>query len=119
MRTGLGPENRRTGAEALAPHAAAAIFWYMRNRTFFDQQLEARRDVFIIRYEDVVAAPHEQIERVCRFLEVRFESRMVSKVFRSSVGKLPFPELPEGITALCAGMTQRLDRVLAAEGSDA
>ncbi len=105
---------REACSTGLCPHGACAIFWYMRNRTFFEQDLEHNPDTIITRYEDVVRNPREEFERLCRFLGVGFHPRMVSKVFASSVRKRSFPEIARPIKTLNESMAERLDRVRAA-----
>ena len=105
---------REACADGLSPHGACAIFWYMRNRTFFEQDLEHNPDTIIARYEDVVRSPREEFERLCRFLSVGFYPEMVSKVFTSSIRKRPFPAISKRIKTLCENLGQRLDRVRAA-----
>lgn len=38
-------------------HSAAGIFWYLRNQLFFDQRLDARGDVLLLKYEILVSYP--------------------------------------------------------------
>ncbi len=107
-------ELRDAAQGGLTPHGAAALFWYMRNRTYFDQDLEHHPDTIILKYEDIVTHPHDETVRVCEFLDIRFHPEMVSKVFASSVRKRMFPEVSRQISDLCGGMLDRLDRVRAA-----
>jgi len=104
-------ELREACIDGLTPHGACALFWYMRNRTFFDQDLEHTPDVLITRYEDVVTKPEEEFGRMCEFLGVGFDPQAVSKVFKSSVGKRKFPPVGERVEALCEAMWERLNAV--------
>ena len=109
-------EVRRACSEGLTPHAAAAVFWYMRNRTYFDQGLPDNPDVLLVRYEDVVGKPREEFARMCEFLGIGFNPEIVAQIFSSSVRKTDFPDIPQPVRALCDGMMERLEQV-AARGS--
>lgn len=106
-------EVREASADGLSPHAAAVLFWYMRNRTYFEQKLEDDPRTMLTCYEHMVADPTPEVERVCRFLEVSFHPGVVRKVFSSSVQKRSFPETGPRITELCDGLLHRLDQVRA------
>ncbi|HNQ24263.1 MAG TPA: hypothetical protein PKK06_14340 [Phycisphaerae bacterium] len=104
-------EVRQACAESLTDHGAAALFWYMRNRTFFEQGLDHHPDVLLVNYEAAVAQAEREFARVCAFLEVGFYPGMVERVFRSSVGKREFPAIAKPIAELCDAMKSRLDAV--------
>ena len=95
----------------LSPHGAAALFWYTRNRTFFEQKLEESEATLLTRYEDTVARPLPEFERICGFLDVRFHSDMVTGIFSSSLRKHPFPEVGERTTKLCDDLYGRLNAI--------
>jgi hypothetical protein len=88
----------------------------MRDRTFFEQQLEKNPAVLLVCYEEAVSHPQEEFSRICRFLGLDFSPGMTDKVFASSVGKCDFPKIAQPVEELCDGMLERLDQVrLAAE----
>lgn len=103
-------EVRAAAADGLNEHGAACLFWYMRNRTFFEQNLADNPNVIMSRYEDTVTKAPEEFARLCRFLGAQYRDDMVSRVFTSSIRKKQFPEINRRIEALCEEMTQRLDR---------
>ena len=107
---------RQACSEGLTPHAAAAVFWYMRNRTYFDQNLPDNPDVLLVRYEDVVGKSREEFGRMCDFLGIGFFPEIVAQIFSSSVRKSDFPDIPQPVRELCDGMMERLERV-AVQGS--
>jgi len=104
-------EVRKACSDGLSQHDAAALFWYMRNRTFFEQGLERNRDIILTRYEEFVTDPEREFERLCKFLQLRFDPGMVRKVFTGSIRKRPCPPLGERVDRLCQGMLDRLDAV--------
>lgn len=91
------------------PHEAAALFWYMRNYTLFEQPLRDRDDVVIMRYEPLVRDADKGFRRLCAFLDVGFSPRMVRRVSKASVGRKNRPTLCDPIENLCRKMLQRLD----------
>ncbi len=104
-------ELREAAAGGLNPHAAAALFWHLRNRTFFEQRLERNPGVLLAKYEDLVTEPEGEFQRLCHFLNIRYEPEMVEEVKATSIRKRPLPQVDERIHALCRGMMERLDAV--------
>ncbi|MBU0719288.1 MAG: sulfotransferase, partial [Planctomycetes bacterium] len=107
---------REAAGSQLTVHEAAALFWYMRNRTFFEQQLDQNPRTLLTRYEDVVTEPAREFERMCTFLDLRYSSEMVSGVFSHSLRKRSFPDSNERVTKLCDDMLARLNAVRAGSG---
>jgi hypothetical protein len=54
-------------APDMSPYDAAALFWWARNRLFFDLGLDGRPDVFLCEYEALVAAPREVMRSIYEF----------------------------------------------------
>lgn len=106
-------ELRAAAPDDPAPHEAAALFWYMRNRTLFEQPLLHRPDVLIMRYEPLVGDADEGFRRLCAFLDVGFSPRMVRRVSKASVGRKNRPPLCDSVEDLCRGMLERLDAACA------
>lgn len=91
-------------------HEAAALFWWLRNRTFFDRDLASHPDlVLLVQYEHLVQRPHAAFARVCAFMDVPFEESLVAEVSARSVGKSAFPPIDARIRELCDGLLERLD----------
>ena len=102
-------EVRDAVQDGLNPHGACCLFWYMRNRLFFEQDLANDPRVMLVRYEEVVQHPLEEFERMCRFLDVTVTEQMTANVFASSIRKRPFPEVSPRILTACDQMLARLD----------
>jgi hypothetical protein len=109
-------EVRQACPDNPSPHEAATLFWYMRNRTFFEQQLENNPAVLLACYEETVTRPQEEFTRICRFLDIDFSADLTEKIFASSVRKREFPQISARVEELCNTMQARLDRVRAAGG---
>ena len=71
---------RNAAAYGLAPHSAACLFWYLRNKAFFDQDLGNRTDVMLACYESLVQKSEQKFERLCRHLSIMFEPAVVAEV---------------------------------------
>ena len=108
--------------EDMKPHDAAALFWYVRNRFFFDLGLDRHPSVMLLRYEDLVREPVRMLQRVYRFTGMNSEAVGASLVHGESIGKGQDIELSEDVRDLCAGLLERLHAVnamsLAAEAVD-
>ncbi|MFH1417948.1 MAG: sulfotransferase domain-containing protein [Planctomycetota bacterium] len=103
-------EIREACSEGLSVHGACGLFWYMRNRTFFEQKLEANPHTILADYEAMVTDPQKEFARLSGFLDVAFHPSIVEKVFSSSIRKHEPPPMSERIHDLCRGMQERLDR---------
>ncbi len=102
---------QQAASDGLNPHGAAALFWYMRNLTFFDQELENQSATLLVRYEALVAEPTAEFKRLCEFLDIRFDSGMVRGILAKSRSKQSFPPVSLGVQTLCEGMMKRLHNV--------
>ncbi len=100
---------REAAGDEMVIHDAAALFWYMRNRTFFEQNLDRNPRTLLTRYEDAATEPVREFERMCDFLDVRFSHDMVSGVFTKSLRKRPYGGSNERVKNLCDDMLARLD----------
>jgi hypothetical protein len=103
--------------ENLNPHGAAAVFWYLVNESFFDQELAAHPLVTVARYEDLVTSPESQFRRLCEFFGVEYRNEMVRSIFVSSVRKRSKAPISPKISALCEKTMSRLDHALAEKTS--
>ncbi len=88
---------------------SGALVWYLRNRLYFDLELERDDRVILVKYEDLVREPAPQFRRVFEFLGCPFRPEFVEGVFASSIRKRDFPEISGEARSLCDGMMARLD----------
>jgi Sulfotransferase domain len=63
-----------------SPHDAAAMFWYVRNRLYFELGLAERPDVLLVSYDAMLADPQAEMGRICGFLDLPFAGRLVAHV---------------------------------------
>lgn len=97
--------------EDMNPCDAAALFWYVRNRFFFDLGLERHPAVLPLRYEALLRDPAGRMEGVYRFLGLPFPRRGV-RLVRGERGSRGI-ELSREVEDLCTGLLGRLDRAAA------
>jgi len=89
--------------------SACALFWYFRNKLFFEQKLEDDDRVMLISYNSMVTEPQKYFSKMFEFLGLDYTSRVSKKVFSSSVRKKQAPEIDPKISALCDSMMKQLD----------
>lgn len=76
---------RECDPERLSPESAAALFWVVRNRLYFEQGLHLRRDVHLISYERFVAEPEDEALALAAFLGVSPRADLWEHVDRRAV----------------------------------
>jgi len=95
--------------------SAVALFWWFRNKLFFEQGFEGDERVLPVRYESLVGDPQRQFRRVMAFLGIDYSERSTSSVFASSVGKSHQPVIETAVRALCDSMLDQFDALIANE----
>lgn len=76
---------RRLEPSRLSPESAAALFWVVRNRSFFDQGLHLRPDVHLVNYERFVLEPEDEATVLARFVGVEVDPALWSHADGRSV----------------------------------
>ena len=92
--------------------SAVALFWYIRNVLFFEQNFDTDPRVIVVRYETLVQNPEPQMHRLFDFLELPLGPRIMKDVFASSIGREAAPEIDPEIRALCDGLVQRFEPLI-------
>src|SRR5688500_173796 len=103
--------------EKMNPYDAAALFWYVRNRFFFDLRLDRHPAVKLCSYERLVRDPSGMIGCVYRFLNTGRAPAVGALVRGESPGRRKEIKLSADVERLCRGLLERLDR-LSEEGFD-
>ncbi|WP_243058753.1 hypothetical protein [Nocardioides sp. SR21] len=75
---------RRCDPERLSPESAAALFWVVRNRLYFEQGLHLRPDVHLASYDRFVAEPEDESLALAAFLGVEPGAELWAHVDRRS-----------------------------------
>jgi Sulfotransferase domain len=89
--------------------SAAALFWYLRNRLYFDLGLQDRRDVLLVSYDAMVADPAPEMRRICDFLGFPFHPGLVRGIHARPPATAPPTGIHPDIAARCAELTERLE----------
>jgi hypothetical protein len=96
--------------EDLSVEEGACLYWYMRNRLYFDLHLDTDPRVMLVQYEDAVLNRAEAFTRIYAFLGLPFDDPTITDgVYASSVGKYPWPEVDPAIERECDELQAKLD----------
>ena len=106
---------RGLGSDALSQEDAAGLVWYLRNQVYFDRDLPSDPRALLVRYEELVTSPEEELKRIFEFVGLDGHEEYVPEIVASSVGKESPPVLVPEVEELCRGMLEQLD--VAREGA--
>ena len=95
--------------ERMGPFDAAAMFWYIRNRLYFELGLARRPDVLVVSYEAMVAEPEAEMARICEFLGVAYDGRLIAHVKARPRGQSEALQLDPRIRDRCVELAARLE----------
>ena len=94
----------RTGAAS-----AAALFWYVRNRLYFELGLADRADVLLVSYDAMTTDPPAEMRRICEFLGFPYDDRLVAQVApRAPASRAPLDVHPD-VRARCQELAGQLE----------
>lgn len=96
-------------SESLTDEDAGCLYWYMRNKVFFDLGLDRNPRVMALQYEDAVLNQERSFRSVFHFLGCPYHDSVIGDVFATSVGKQDWKGTSGEISALCDGLKARLD----------
>jgi hypothetical protein len=99
--------------------SAAALFWYLRNRLYFELGLDRRQDVLLVSYDAMVADPPAELRRMCSFLGFPYRSRLAAGIGTRSPARAPTVALQPDIAARCAALADRLEATRQAQMASA
>jgi hypothetical protein len=93
-----------------SPLDAAALFWYVRNRLYFELGLAERSDVLLVSYDAMIADPEAEMTRICGFLDLPYHRRLVAHVEGRAGGERGGSlELDPRIRERCSELAEQLD----------
>jgi hypothetical protein len=95
--------------DKMGPLDAAALFWYVRNRLYFELGLEGRPDVLLVSYDAMVADPAAEMRRICGFLDFPYHPRLVAGITARPPASTPAVALQPQIAACCAELAAELE----------
>lgn len=107
-------------SESMNPGDAAALFWYARNKLFFDQGLIRNDRVMLVEYEHFVQNPGDTMARIYDFCDRPFPGdELVAEVGTGSVSKGKGVDLSPEIDRLCGTMLSQLQQATCEQDSTA
>jgi hypothetical protein len=95
--------------DRMGPFDAAAVFWYVRNRLYFELGLARRPDVLVVSYDAMVAQPEAEMARICEFLGVAYDRRLISHVKPRPPKQAEALQLDPRIRDRCEELAARLE----------
>lgn len=99
-------------SENMNPNDAAALFWFVRNRLFFELNLEENSNVMLCLYDQLVKNPNETMKNIYKFIGRRYPGkRILTDVHSNSMGKGKKLQLSPEIDLLCGNLYEMLNRV--------
>jgi hypothetical protein len=110
---GLTEERRRVVEQLyrddMSQYEANAVLCYLRNALFFDLGADQRKEILLVRYEDLVANQPEGVKRIFAFIGLPVPPEATTAIRRSQHGARPeLPPLAEDIKAHCEALHARL-----------
>jgi hypothetical protein len=94
------------------PFDAAALFWLVRNRLFFELTLDNHPDVTMCKYEHLVTRPKEVMSELYRFVGCAYPSdEILTDVHAESEQNGQSVELSPAVDHLCRELLDKLDNV--------
>lgn len=94
----------------ISPETGAALYWIFYNQLFIDMHLNQNERVLLVRYESLVNNPIREFERLCGFLNLRFDPNYVAGIFSTSVKKNKPPDIGEKVRHACDNLWIRLSQ---------
>jgi hypothetical protein len=95
--------------DRVGPLDAAALFWYVRNRLYFELGLAGRPDVLLVSYDAMVSGPEAEMRRICGVLGVTYDRRLIAHVQPRPARQAEPLRLDPRIRARCDELAARLE----------
>lgn len=97
-------------SESMKPNDAAALFWFARNRLYYDLELPARSEVMLCRYEQLTTDPAAVMRRIYEFIELPCpDLAHTARVHSTSISKGRDLDLSPEVRSLCDELQTKLD----------
>jgi len=95
--------------EDMDPHDAAALFWWVRNQFYLDNNLFQHDRVYLCNYENLVLNPMREMQKIYEFLGFSFPGESIVQHIHSKsvIGGKDINLSPE-IEALCSNTFSKL-----------
>lgn len=93
------------------PAEAATLFWYFRNKLYFNQALDKDERVLLVCYEDLIRKPEKTMRDVCIHLGITYRPFLIKGIHARSFGKQKAPDIRNDIKMRCEHMYKKLDEM--------
>ena len=93
----------------LSNETATALFWYLRNILFFEQNFPKNPRVLLVRYSSILTDTETTLRRIFSFLGLNYSSRFTQIVSTLPLNKKPTLRIDNNVTSLCENLQKRLD----------
>lgn len=95
--------------DTMTPDTAAALFWYVRNRLYFDLGLDRRADILLTSYDELVRDPEGAMRALCAHLDFPYRPQLHAHIApRDSHGSRRL-DIDPAVRARCDELADRLD----------
>jgi hypothetical protein len=102
---------RRYFSESMNPRDAAALFWYARNRLYFEQELFRDDRVMLLEYENFVRNPSKTMRQIYELCDRPYPGDfLVAEVKTGSISKGRNIDLSPEVDELCSAMLHRMQQ---------
>lgn len=91
----------------MTPESASALFWFVRNRLYFDLGLDGRADVTLASYEAMVSQPEHTMRLLCAFLDLPYRDDLIAGIEPRHPGS-PDVDIDPVIRARCVDLETAL-----------
>ena len=95
--------------EDLSVEEGACLYWYLRNRLYFDLGLHQDPRVLLAQYEDAVVNTENVFRGIFGFVGLPFDPDVTDGIYASSVGRYPRPGIDPEIGRVCESLQAELD----------
>ena len=108
---------RQYFSESMNPRDAAALFWYARNRLYFEQEVFRDDRVMLLEYENFVRNPAKTMRQIYELCDRPYPGdSLVAEVKTGSISKGKDIDLSPEVDELCNDMLQRMQQAARESG---
>ena len=99
-------------SDHMNPYDAAVLFWYSRNKLFFELGLDQNPNVFMCKYADLVTSPTKVIPTIYQFIDFKYSGNQIHEViYTKSLKRGIDLELTPEIDQLAGDLLNQLDQI--------
>ena len=101
---------RRFYDEQMSPNDASVLFWYVRNKLYFDLGLDDHPQVTICRYKELVEQPSAMLRDLYAFANIRYPGDYLASHIHTNAAKVRRSFAVSGeVAEVCDALLARLD----------